>query len=482
MGGIDAFLAKFAVSGGALACTTSRPQVLTVQAGSASALVGDLLLNCTGGMIGTQVTANIQVALNTTVAGTQPEVFVGSSTNPIWGVASGNTAVLFQGISFAAPGPSANITLRITNVWANVSSIAVGGQVIMTVSVPNSNPSLTVWPAQQTVAIAQNVLTAQLQQLVLSTASAPANCSAPPPASGFLISDAAIMVWFLVGNVSAGDVARVDWSAPFGAIYQSHSLTATGSGTQCLWDSMNVSGSHTPMAGAWNVNIYWNGALLTSTPFVVSTAGIEQLIYQNQNSGQVNADYYGGNGGATLIGWACLSCGIDTSGWRAVAVADFDGNGVPDLIYQNTQTGQVNVDYYSGAGGATFIGWACLSCGIDTTGWELVAVADFDGNGVPDLVYQNTQTGQVNVNYYGGAGGATFIGWACLSCGIDTAGWQMKAVADLDGNGTPDLIYQNTQTGQVNANYYGGHGGATFIGWACLSANPGAGWSVASAK
>ena len=48
-------------------------------------------------------------------------------------------------------------------------------------------------------------------------------------------------------------------------------------------------------------------------------------------------------------------------GRRVVAVANFDGNGVPDLVYQNTQTGQVNVDYYGGARGAVLKGWNVLS-------------------------------------------------------------------------------------------------------------------------
>jgi len=482
IGGIDSFLTKFAVSGGPLACTTSTPQVLTVQAGSASQLVGDLLLSCTGGMIGTQVTANIQAALNTTVAGSQPELFVGSSTNPIWGTATGNNGILFQGISFAAPGPSANITLRVTNVWANVSSIAVGGQVSMTVSVLNSTPPLTVAPTQQIVAVAQSSPLVQLQQLILAGASAPANCSVPAPSGGFLIGDAAVMAWFMVANVSAGDVARVDWSAPFGGIYQSHSLTATSSGTQCLSDSMNIAGAPKPMAGAWNVNIYWNGALLTSVPFVVSAAGAKGLIWQNANSRQANANYYGGTGGATMGGWAMLNSGAGASAWRVAAVADFDGNGVPDLVWQNQTTGQVNVNYYGGAGGTTMTGWAMLNSGVGTSGWKVVAAADFDGNGVPDLVWQNQTTGQVNVNYYGGASGATFTGWAMLNSGVGTNGWGVVAAADFDGTGVPDLIWQNQATGQVNVNYYGGTRGATFTGWAMLNSGVGtSGWKVVGA-
>jgi hypothetical protein len=206
--------------------------------------------------------------------------------------------------------------------------------------------------------------------------------------------------------------------------------------------------------------------------------GVPDLVYQNTQTHQVNVDYYGGAGGTTFMGWACLSCGINTTGWQVVAVADFDGNGVPDVVYQNTQTGQVNVDYYGGSGGASFLGWACLSCNIVTTDWQVKAAADFDGNGVPDLVYQNTQTGQVNVDYYGGPRGASFIGWACLSCSIDTSGWRLVGASDFDGNGVPDLVYQNTQTGQVNVDYYGGPRGAVFEGWNVLSATGNPGWSV----
>lgn len=88
--------------------------------------------------------------------------------------------------------------------------------------------------------------------------------------------------------------------------------------------------------------------------------------------------------------------GSGTSGWHVVAAADFDGNGTPDLVWQNTSTGQINVDYYTGT---TLTGYAVLNSGAGTAGWRALAAADFDGNGVPDLVWQNASTGQVNVDY-----------------------------------------------------------------------------------
>jgi len=475
MGGIDALLAKFALSGGAIACTTSTPQVLTVQAGSVSQLMGDFILSCTGGTIGTQVTANIQAALNTSVTGSQPEIFVGANTNPIEGSLSGNSSVQFQGISFAAPGASASIALRITNVWANLSAIVAGGQIIMTVAVLNANPSMSVAPAQQAVAIAENLPTAQLQLLVLSTASAPANCSVPPASDVFVIGDASVMVWFLVGNASAGDVAQVEWSAPFGGIYQSYSVTAPNSGSQCFWDSMKISGASQPMVGAWNISIYWNGVLLTSVALVVSGAG-QELVWQNDTTGQATVHSYSGT---TDVGWAWLNA-TGNPGWTVVAVADMNGDGVPDLIWQNNTTRQVTVNYYGGTGGIVYQGWSWLNA-TGNPGWTVVAAADMNGDGVPDLIWQNNTTRQVTVNYYGGTGGAVYQGWDWLNA-TGNPGWTVVAAADMNGDGVPDLIWQNDTTRQVTVNYYGGSGGTIYEGWSWLNGTGDPGWTVVGAS
>ena len=207
--------------------------------------------------------------------------------------------------------------------------------------------------------------------------------------------------------------------------------------------------------------------------------GVPDLVYQNFGTGQVNVNYYGGAGGTTLIGWAVLNSGAGTSGWSVVAVADMNGDGVPDLIWQNSASGQVNVNYYGGAGGAVLTGFAVLNSGAGTAGWRVVTAADFDGNGTPDLVWQNVGTGQVNVNYYGGTGGASLIGWAVLNSGAGTAGWSLAGAADMNADGVPDLIWENQSTRQVNVNYYGSGGGATLKGWNCLNCGANfAGWTV----
>jgi len=203
--------------------------------------------------------------------------------------------------------------------------------------------------------------------------------------------------------------------------------------------------------------------------------GVPDLVWQNTSTHEVIVYYYGGAGGAAFQGWNYLYAS-SVPGWTVVAVADMNGDGVPDLIWQNTTTQQVIVYYYGGAGGAVYQGYAWLYTG-SAPGWKVVGAADFDGNGTPDLVWQNTATQQVIVYYYGGAGGTVFQSWAYLYTG-SAPGWAVVGAADMNGDGVPDLIWQNKATGQVDVYFYGGAGGAVNQGWNWINSTGVPGWSV----
>jgi RHS repeat-associated protein len=118
----------------------------------------------------------------------------------------------------------------------------------------------------------------------------------------------------------------------------------------------------------------------------------------------------------------------------------------------------VNYYSYSQAGGPTNTGWAWLN-NAGNPGWTVVGAADMNQDGVPDLIWINQSDSQhaigaVTVNYYGGTGGAIYEGWAWLNqAGI--SGWNVGAVADMNSNGEPDLIWQDaTSPDTVTAYYY----------------------------
>jgi len=204
--------------------------------------------------------------------------------------------------------------------------------------------------------------------------------------------------------------------------------------------------------------------------------GVPDLVWQNDTTRQVLIWYMGGAGGKTMQN-SRYADPTGQPGWHVVAAADFNGDGVPDLVWQNDSSRQVTVWYMGGPGGATFQSYAYLDS-VGQLGWHVVAAADFNSDGVPDLVWQNDTSRQVTVWYMGGVGGATFLSWAYLDS-VGHPGWYVAAAVDFDGNGVPDLVWQNDSTRQVTVWYMGGPGGATFLSYAYLDSVGHPGWSLA---
>ena len=185
-GGLDAFLAKFSfASANGLTCTASSPAPVNIPASGSAEQVGDLVLTCTGGTAGATAITDIQVSLNGTVAnGMQAQLLIDepppssqiSNVNLFLGSLTGSSSIVFSGVSFTVPGPSASHTLRITNVQVNASTVPSPGQVVATISAANSSPAVVVTQPQQTIATAA----VQLQSFVMSASGVPANCVAPP--------------------------------------------------------------------------------------------------------------------------------------------------------------------------------------------------------------------------------------------------------------------------------------------------------------
>jgi hypothetical protein len=207
--------------------------------------------------------------------------------------------------------------------------------------------------------------------------------------------------------------------------------------------------------------------------------GEPDLLWQNDETRAVTVNYYSTVKEPAVLGWAWLNS-AGTPGSRLVAAADFDGNGVPDLVWQDDVTRKVTVHYYGGERGSVDLGSKLLDQ-PENVGWTVVAAADFDRNGIPDLIWQNEITRQVTIHYYGGPQGAVPQGWAWLDR-AGAPGWRVVAAGDFDGNGVPDLVWQQDGTRKVTVHYYGGARGAIQQGWRWLDEAGEPGWKVAGAN
>ncbi len=129
------------------------------------------------------------------------------------------------------------------------------------------------------------------------------------------------------------------------------------------------------------------------------------------------------------------------------AVADYDGDGVPDvwaIKRDATGTGTTELHIVDGADPTRFLRQTATALGVSEPQdrWSF-AVADYDGDGVPDvwaIKRDATGTGTTELHIVDGADPTRFLRQTATALGVSEPQdrWSF-AVADYDGDGVPDV-------------------------------------------
>ncbi|MFE2283767.1 FG-GAP repeat domain-containing protein [Streptomyces sp. NPDC059443] len=92
------------------------------------------------------------------------------------------------------------------------------------------------------------------------------------------------------------------------------------------------------------------------------------------------------------------------------------------------------------------------------TPWEIEGMADFDRNGSPDILWHNTNTKETEVWYMDGnryAGRQSLLEESGSPTRVG-APWQIVGVTDFDLNGHPDILWHNVTTNESQIWYMNG--------------------------
>ncbi len=123
--------------------------------------------------------------------------------------------------------------------------------------------------------------------------------------------------------------------------------------------------------------------------------------------------------------------------WKIVAVADMNADKKADLIWQH-DSGNLVVWYMNGT---TRTGSSALNpASVAGNDWKIVGAGDFNGDLKPDLVWQQTSTNLLGAWIMNGV---TRTSMVLLSPSQVQAGWKVRAVVDLNGDGNSDLVWRH---------------------------------------
>jgi hypothetical protein len=183
---------------------------------------------------------------------------------------------------------------------------------------------------------------------------------------------------------------------------------------------------------------------------IISTAdfnadGRPDLFWQHRQTGLMAVWYMTGS---TYLGPGLLSNNtVSDLNWQIRAVADFNGDSSPDLLWQHDLTGMLVVWVLDGM---RLVEARVLSPStVSDTNWKVEGAADFNADGQQDLLWRNRATGELVVWYMNGT---TLTSGAPLSPGVVAdRNWEIRALADINDDGSPDVIWQRRSDGWLSA-------------------------------
>ncbi len=201
------------------------------------------------------------------------------------------------------------------------------------------------------------------------------------------------------------------------------------------------------------------GASRESAASYTAPAGMSPLA-----TGDFNDDGYEdivwGSAGRKLAIWLGTQDGYahkafrsyNAGGWLLVGTGDMNGDGNSDLVWYNQSQAKLAFWFMSGA---NLVGTKTIRNG--NSHYKVMAIGDFNGDGLQDILWGSDKRrlviweNAINWQVWDPTTGTYHdqLGFTAHYVRYYAAGgWKLKAVGDIDDDGTDDLLWYNKNKGQ----------------------------------
>jgi hypothetical protein len=131
--------------------------------------------------------------------------------------------------------------------------------------------------------------------------------------------------------------------------------------------------------------------------------------------------------------------------WYIVGTGDFNGDGASDILWRNTN-GDTSVWLltWSSNGTQMQLAYTPIDFGVIPTDWSIAGTGDFNGDGFADILWYKTSNGQTSIWLLTGTATTVNLPPSATNLGPGPTGRTIAGTGDFNGDGYTDILWSDS--------------------------------------